>query len=85
MRKFYLIIATISFALFLSIPVESKEPKYKALFNLGSDTRYYQYVDYKSSYKSEKMVLINIIDKRPEQEKTYDEDVQYLKDRKSVV
>jgi hypothetical protein len=80
MRKFYLIIATISFALFLSIPVESKEPKYKALFNLGSDTRYYQYVDYKSSYKSEKMVLINIIDKRPEQEKTYDEDVQYLND-----
>ena len=80
MRKLFLIIVTISLALFFSISVESKQPKYKALFNLGSDAKYYQYVYYKSSYKSEKMVLINILDKRPDQEKTYNEDVQYLYD-----
>jgi len=80
MRRLFLIIVAISLALFFSIPVESKQPKYKALFNLGSDTRYYQYGNYKASYKSEKMVLINILDKRPDQEKTYNEDVQYLYD-----
>ena len=81
MRKLFLIIATIfSLALFLSTTAQSKQPKYKGLFNLGSDPRYYKYVDYKSSYKSENTVLLNVVDKRPEQEKTYNEDVQYFYD-----
>jgi len=80
MKKSFLIIVTIFFALSFSMLVESKQPKYKALFNLASDTRYYRNVDYKPSYKSDKVVLINILDKRPDQEKTYNEDVQYLYD-----
>jgi hypothetical protein len=80
MKKLFLFIVTISLVLCFGIPVESKQPKYKALFNLGSDARYYQYVYYKSSYKSEKVVLINILDKRPDHEKTYNEDIQYLYD-----
>lgn len=80
MKKLFLITATVVLALFFSVPAEPKQPKYKALFNLGSDAKYYKYVDYKSSYSVDRMVLINILDKRPDPEKTYNEDVQYLYD-----
>jgi len=72
------------FALFLVLIfaniVQSKQPKYKALFNLTSDPRYYRYVDYKSPKKFEHLLLLTIVDKRPEQEKVYNEDVQYFYD-----
>ena len=81
MKKLFLIVvALFSLSLFLGVEAESKQPQYKALFNLSSDPKYYRYVDYKSSYKSEKTVLVNVVDKRPDQEKTYNEDVQYFYD-----
>lgn len=72
------------FGLFLFViftnTVESKQPKYKALFNLASDARYYNYVHYQSPKRYENVLLLNIVDKRPEEEKVYNEDVQYFYD-----
>jgi hypothetical protein len=80
MKKLFLIVLVLSLILLFNTSVQSKQPKYKALFNLGSDPKYYMYVDYKSLYKSDSAVLMRIVDKRPEQEKSYDENVQYFYD-----
>ena len=78
MRKLFYIFLVLSLILLFNTSVQSKQPKQKALFNLSSDPRYYIYVNYKSSYKSDSTVLMKIVDKRPEQEKSYNEDVQYF-------
>jgi hypothetical protein len=80
MRKLFFIFFVLSLILLFNTSVQSKQPKQKALFNLSSDPRYYMYVNYKSSYKSDSTVLMKIVDKRPEQEKSYNEDVQYFYD-----
>jgi hypothetical protein len=59
---------------------QSGEPRYKALFNLASDPKNYQYVEYKSSLISEYLVLLTIVDKRPEQEKVFNEAIQWFYD-----
>jgi len=77
-----LLIASLVFSLVLvlsSSPL-SKEPKYKALFNLASDARYYKYVEYKSPHRFDDTLLLSLIDKRPEQEKVYNEGVQCFYD-----
>jgi len=64
----------------LSIPAQSKEPKYRGLFNLSSDPKHYQYVGYKSSRQFYYALLLKIVDKRPSQEKVFNENVQYFSD-----
>lgn len=80
MKKSLLTTLTVSLFLTLSSAVESGQPKYKALFNLASDARYYTYVHYQSLKRYEGVLLLSIVDKRPEQEKVYNEDVQYFYD-----
>ena len=73
----------LSFALclvLLSSPTLARKPKYKALFNLASDAKYYKYVEYKSSHRFEDTLLLSVIDKRPEQERAYNEDIQWFYD-----
>jgi len=79
MRKIIVGVAIFSI-LMLSTQVYSGEPKYKGLFNLASDVKYYQYVGYKTSRATENILLINILDKRPNEEKVYNEDIQYFYD-----
>lgn len=77
-----LLIMSLVFCLFLmfSFSVQAKEPKYKSLFNLASQPRYYKYVDYKSQHISNHLLSLTIIDKRPQQEKVFDEDIQWFYD-----
>lgn len=64
--------------LVFSFPAHSR--KYEKIFNLASEPKYYQYVEYKSSYTSEHILLLTVIDKRPEEEKVYKKGVQYFYD-----
>ena len=80
MNKILVLFLTLSLVLILSLSALSKQPGYKAYFNLASDSRYYKYVGYKSSHIFGHTLLLAIIDKRPEQEKTFNEDVQYFYD-----
>jgi hypothetical protein len=66
--------------LLLSCAAPAKKPTYRALFNLASDVRYYKYVEYKSSQRFEDTLLLSLIDKRPEQERVYNEDIQWFYD-----
>jgi len=79
-KKLLTISLAFCFVLILSPSVLSKRPKYKALFNLASDARYYKYVEYKSSHRFDHMMLLSLVDKRPEQEKVYNEDTQWFYD-----
>lgn len=81
MKKLLLLLlsASLLFSIF-TIPVQSKESKYKGLFNLASDAKYYKYVDYKSGKQFDKSLLLKIDDKRPEQEKVFDKKTQYFQD-----
>lgn len=80
MRKLPVISLVFCLTLTLTPPVLSKQPKYKALFNLASDAKYYKYVEYKSPRRSDHIILLSLIDKRPEQEKVYNEDIQWFYD-----
>jgi hypothetical protein len=80
MKKSLVIFVALGLVIIFNIPAQSKQPKYKALFNLTSDPRYYKYVEYKSPHHSDNDLLLKIVDKRPEQEKSYNEDVQYFYD-----
>lgn len=64
--------------LVFSFPAHSR--KHEKVFNLASDPKYYQYVEYKSKYTSEHILLLTVIDKRPEEEKVYKKGVQYFYD-----
>jgi ABC-type uncharacterized transport system auxiliary subunit len=77
-----LLLVFFSFSMFLIFPIsgQTKEAKYKGLFNLATDSKYYKYVNYKANNQSDKSLLLKIIDKRPEQEKVFDENVQYFYD-----
>jgi hypothetical protein len=80
MKKSLVIFVALFLVLIFNIPARSKQPEYKALFNLTSDPRYYKYVEYESPHNSDNDLLLKIVDKRPEQEKSYNEDVQYFYD-----
>ena len=80
MNKILVLFLTLSLVLILSLSALSKQPGYKVYFNLASDSRYYRYVGYKSSHIFGHTLLLAILDKRPEQEKTFNEDVQYFYD-----
>lgn len=56
------------------------EPKYKALFNLASDARYYKYVEYKTPHRFEDTLLLSVIDKRPDEEKIFNKKIQWFSD-----
>jgi hypothetical protein len=80
MKYVSILLATTVLVLIICFPVQAKQPDYKGLFNLASDPRYYKYVNYKSSRTFENLLLFSIADKRPDQEKVYNEDVQYFYD-----
>lgn len=80
MKKSLAISLAFCSVLILSLPALSKQPPYKALFDLGSDSRYYQYVEYLSSHRFEHALRLVFVDKRPEQEKIFNEDVQWFSD-----
>jgi len=56
------------------------KPKYKALFNLASDARYYKYVEYKSPHRFEDTLLLSLIDKRTDEEKIFNKKIQWFSD-----
>jgi len=64
----------------LSPSAMSKQPKYKAIFNLASDPGYYKYVEYLPSHRSENPLQLVVLDKRPAEEKVYNEDIQWFYD-----
>jgi len=80
MKKLLIVLLSSSLVLISTISAQSKEPKYKGLFNLATDARYYKFVDYKSRNQFDKALLLKIVDKRPEQEKIFDEKTQYFND-----
>jgi hypothetical protein len=80
MKKLLVMFFALSLVLIFTNMVSAKQPKYKALFNLASDLRYYRYVEYKSPKNFEHVLLLTIVDKRPEQEKVYNENLQYFYD-----
>ena len=80
MKKLLTISLVFCLILVLSSSALSKKPKYKGLFNLASDARYYKYVDYKSSNRFDHIMLLSLVDKRPEQEKVYNKKTQWLYD-----
>jgi hypothetical protein len=80
MKYFPIILRTTLLVLIMCLPAQAKQPDYKGLFNLASDPRYYKYVNYKSSRMFENLLLFSIADRRPDQEKVYNEDVQYFYD-----
>jgi len=57
-----------------------KKPKYKAIFNLASDPGYYKYVEYLPSHRSENPLQLVVLDKRPNEEKVFNEDIQWFYD-----
>ena len=61
-------------------PALAGKPKYKALFNLSTDSKYYEYVDYKSPHRFEDTLLLSLIDKRPDEEKTFNKKIQWFSD-----
>jgi len=77
MKKLLILSLALFLVLVFSLPALSK---YEGIFNLASDPKYYKYVDYKSSHISEHILLLTVIDKRPEEEKVYKRGVQYFYD-----
>ena len=80
MKNVVVLFLIFSFFLILSPLSLSKQPEYKAYFNLASDQSYYKYVAYKPSQMFGHRVLLSIVDKRPEQEKVFNDDVQFFYD-----
>ena len=80
MKYFPILLRTTILVLIMCLPVQAKQPDYKGLFNLASDPKYYKYVNYKPSRTFENILLFSIIDRRPDQEKAYNEDIQYFYD-----
>jgi hypothetical protein len=80
MKKLMIISLALCLVLIFSFPVQSKESKYKSLFNLATQTRYYRYVDYKSQYKSNHLLFFTIIDDRPQQERVFNKQIQWFHD-----
>ena len=78
MEKPLIMFLVICLILIFGHPVESK--RYKGIFNLASDPRYYKYVEYKSSHTFEDILKLTVIDKRPEQERVYNKRIQYFYD-----
>jgi ABC-type uncharacterized transport system auxiliary subunit len=80
MKKLVVMLLVLCLVLVFTHLAQSGEPRYKALFNLATDARHYQDVEYKSSLKTDYLVLFTVVDKRPEQEKVFNEDVQWFND-----
>lgn len=80
MRKVLLVVLSTFMTLILTMSVQSKETKYKGLFNLATDSKYYKFVNYRSNTQFDKSLLLKIVDKRPEQEKVFDEKTQFFHD-----
>jgi hypothetical protein len=82
MKKLFPMSLAFCSVLILSLPVAapSKEPPHKAIFNLASDSRYYKYVEYLSSHRFEHVLQLIFLDKRPDQEKVFNEDIQWFYD-----
>jgi ABC-type uncharacterized transport system auxiliary subunit len=80
MKNVFMLMLTLFFVLLLSLSTLSKQPEYKAHFNLASDTRYYNYVNYKSSLMLGHNVLLTLADNRSDQEKVFNEETQWIYD-----
>ena len=80
MKKFLAMSLVFCLVLALSPPALCRKPKYKALFNLASDSRYYKYVEYKSPHRFEDTLLLSVIDKRPDEEKIFNKKIQWFYD-----
>jgi ABC-type uncharacterized transport system auxiliary subunit len=80
MKNVLMLLLALFFVLLLSLSTLSKQPEYKAHFNLASDTRYYTYVNYKSSLMLGHRVLLTLADKRSDQEKIFNEETQCVYD-----
>ena len=80
MKKLLTTSLVLSLVLALSSSALSKQPKYKAIFNLTSDPGYYKYVEYLPSQTSENPLQLVVLDKRPAEEKVYNEDIQWFYD-----
>jgi hypothetical protein len=66
MKKLFLYFLILFSTIILSTPTYSRQPKYKALFNLFSDMNYYRYTGYKSPFTWNVILLISVADKRPD-------------------
>lgn len=64
----------------ISIFSNAAQSRYEGIFDLASDPRYYKYIEYRSSHTSEHLLLLTVIDKRPDVEKVYKRGVQYFYD-----
>jgi len=54
--------------------------KYKGLFNLASDSKYYKYVEYSPRHRAENPLQLVVLDKRPPEEKVFNKDIQWFYD-----
>lgn len=80
MKKRATIFLAFCSVLTLSPPVASKVPQHKGIFNLATNSRYYKYVEYLPSKRFEQTLRLAIIDKRPTEEKVFNEEVQWIYD-----
>ena len=70
MKKLLILSLALFTILVFCLPAcQSKRPE--RIFNLASDPQYYQDLKYKSSVASDHILLLTVIDKRPEEEKVY--------------
>ncbi len=80
MKRLLIITVVICSVLIEGLHAQSREPEHKALFNLVSQPKYYQFVDYKSQYISNHILYLAITDTRPQQERVFNEEVQWFYD-----
>lgn len=80
MKKLLAMSMVFCLAVTLTPSALSKQPEYKAIFNLASDPGYYTYVEYLPSHRSENPLQLVVLDDRPDEEKVFNKDIQWFYD-----
>ena len=58
----------------------ASQPRLRSYFNLNSDPKFYKFAEYASPHQFEHALFISIVDKRPDNEKVFDKEIQWFYD-----